>query len=122
VVIYSSGSLNHEAHFALAIVSALVVWSYSLQSDKKSLLDSRIMVRLGLWSYSLYLVHRLIQNAAAGLHLRSTNVAFYDGLIFFLLLAVAIFSAGFLYHFVEEPARKYLNRRPYFRKPRQPSA
>ena len=122
VVIYSSGSLKNEAHFALAIISALIVWTYSLQSNNRSLLESRIMVRLGLWSYSLYLVHRVIQNAAAGLHLRSTHVAFFDGLIFLLLLAIALLSAGLVYHFVEEPARKYLNRRPYFSKPSQSSA
>ena len=114
-VIYASGTQPTEAHYAVAPIFAVAVWSYSVPSTKSSLLDSPVMVRLGLWSYSLYLLHRLIQNAASGANLRSTGYVFADGLIFILLIALAILSAGMLYHFVEEPARKYLNRYQYFK-------
>lgn len=115
VVVYLSGLYGREAHFALAPLCAIVVWSYAQESGRKSRLDSRTMVNLGLWSYSLYLIHRPLQGVASGLHLRSTGNALIDGLLFTLLLVVAVASSWFLYRFVEEPARRFLAARPYFR-------
>lgn len=114
-VVYLSGLHGREAHFALSPLCAVVVWSYAQKGGRRSRLDSRMMVNLGLWSYSLYLIHRPLQGVAAALHLRSSGSALIDGLVFTLLLAGAVACSWFLYRFVEEPARRFLSARPYFR-------
>ncbi|KQP97465.1 hypothetical protein ASG06_18115 [Rathayibacter sp. Leaf185] len=92
--------------FGLLIVSAA-------QSD----LDGRgrwlrhpVLVRLGAWSYSFYLVHVLAMGAVStgsgmlGLATRGPTVIL-------LVFAVSLASAGLLHAFVERPADRLLNGR-----------
>lgn len=75
----------------------------------------------GTVSYSLYMIHGLVFGAArsllipriatAGLPLRATGLA--------AIFGVSFGAAAVLYHFVEEPARKWIRRR---RSARQPTA
>ncbi|BBY42397.1 acyltransferase family protein [Mycolicibacterium celeriflavum] len=87
--------------FTLAIGSGTLPWLLSLQP----------IVYLGHVSFSLYMVHELVHTtwnwlvAQFELHL---SPDFTGKLIMVALLGAALTGAVMLYHFVEEPARKWM--------------
>ena len=77
--------------------------------DKQVFLSRRTMVRLGEWSFALYMIHELLLRAAiqvGGFTPRSgliMNVA-----IEMLFLLVAIVVAGLVYRLYEEPLERWM--------------
>lgn len=66
-------------------------------------------VTLGLWSYSLYMTHRLLQNVMSGLSLPIyTSNLFIRTLEFTLLIFIPLLSAFLVTKYLENPARIYL--------------
>ena len=72
-------------------------------------LSHNFLVHLGLWSYSLYMTHRLFQNIMSGLPLlRYDSNLPMRSLELFLLLFIPIFTAFLTTKYLENPARRYL--------------
>lgn len=115
VLLYFSGLNKAEWHAPLAITFVALIWLYSLKSAEKSMLATPVFVTLGLWSYSLYLIHRLVQNLTSGIGVPISDSFWVNSLIFMTLIAIPLALAGLCYRIVEEPCRRYLNRRPWFR-------
>jgi peptidoglycan/LPS O-acetylase OafA/YrhL len=67
------------------------------------------LVNLGLWSYSLYMTHRLLQNVTSGLSLPlyESNLL-VRSLEFSLVLLLPILIAFAATKYLENPARRYL--------------
>jgi peptidoglycan/LPS O-acetylase OafA/YrhL len=89
------------------------------------LLSTRVMVYCGHISFGLYMVHELVHTAwnwtVAQFELTlGSDVA--GKLTFIGLLAIAVGGAAALYHFVEEPARRWMRRMVDAREPRADSA
>jgi peptidoglycan/LPS O-acetylase OafA/YrhL len=93
-------------HGLVAIFCAVIIILYSLQGEENSFLAGRALVRLGYWSYSLYLTHRLIQNLTSGIGDIGTSNGVLDSIIFMALIGSAIALAAICYRFVEEPLRR----------------
>jgi len=72
-------------------------------------LSRKSILNLGLWSYSLYMTHRLFQNIMSGLSLPlyDTNWAM-KFLQLLLLLFVPIYTAFLATKYIENPARRFL--------------
>jgi peptidoglycan/LPS O-acetylase OafA/YrhL len=85
------------------------------------LLSTRVMVYCGHISFGLYMVHELVHTAwnwtVAQFELTlGSDVA--GKLTLIGLLAIAVGGAAVLYHFVEEPARRWMRRMVDAREPR----
>jgi peptidoglycan/LPS O-acetylase OafA/YrhL len=78
-------------------------------SGKSTMLGSKTLVRLGQWSFALYLVHELVIRLArpflAGM---STGETFVTAI---LAVAASIALSGLLHEFVEKPAERWLRSR-----------
>jgi peptidoglycan/LPS O-acetylase OafA/YrhL len=78
-------------------------------SGKSTVLGSKTLVRLGQWSFALYLVHELVIRLArpllAGM---STDETFFAAL---LAVVASIALSGLLHEFVEKPAERWLRSR-----------
>jgi peptidoglycan/LPS O-acetylase OafA/YrhL len=104
------------------------VWVFAHENGVISkLLMTRPFVQLGLWSYSIYMVHWLIRDIMFGtvkigsalLKGHAINAAFswngidkaiaMDVVIIGYLVAVVAISA-MTHRFIEQPGRKYFNR------------
>lgn len=89
--------------FALTI--AAVAWRDV--SERFSLLRSRLLVRLGEWSYAFYLVHATIIYAV--LSFTAPFAASWSNLIWYaVLLVISISVAALLHHVVERPLERRL--------------
>ena len=67
------------------------------------------LVKIGSWSYSLYLIHPLLMNINSGLHLPATS--FGNNFLLLecaLLTVIPIFIASFVTKLIEVPLHKYL--------------
>ena len=102
------GDPTYPNHAFLALFCSAIIVLYSLPGEQKSILAKKPLVRLGYWSYSLYLIHRLIQNITSGLGTLGTSNWLLDTGIFLTLITLAIGLSGLCYRFVEEPCRRYL--------------
>ena len=86
----------------------LIVANY-MPTQVKGLLSHRVFVRLGIWSYSIYLTHRLWENVMSGLGIPFYGVSIVLRFIeFALLVALPILGAAFTSKFIELPARELL--------------
>jgi peptidoglycan/LPS O-acetylase OafA/YrhL len=121
--------------FAAPIVFALVVYVFSFEAGTVSrLLQATPFKRLGLWSYSIYIVHALLihtlsllvgvsQKALFGRDIRDVaifggietkivvhvNTYLLDALLIGYLLAV-VGVASVTYRYIEDPCRRAFNR------------
>lgn len=119
VLLYFAGLNHSEWHAPLALVFAILIWLYSLPGEQKSVLATPVFITLGLWSYSLYLVHMIVKNVITAIGVPVSSSAFVNALIFLGLLALPIGVSGLTYRFVEVPGRNILNRHPWLRKTKQ---
>ena len=115
-IIYAAGVHAAEWHAPLAAAFALLILLYSLDGQERSPLAGKTFFTLGLWSYSLYLVHRLLQNVTSGIGVPTSSHFAFNALIFMILLLIPIGLSGLTYTYIEEPSRKYLNERPWLRR------
>ena len=97
-----------EYHAALALSSAICLLANCREVSQRLWLSRPMFVRLGLWSYSIYLVHRLIQNVTSGLGSLDTNNIIGNAAIFITLIALPILLGSLIYKYVEVPGRQIL--------------
>jgi peptidoglycan/LPS O-acetylase OafA/YrhL len=97
-------------HGLVAIFCAAIIILYSLPGEENSFLARRVLVRLGYWSYSLYLTHRLIQNLTSGIGDIGTSNWVLDSITFMALIGSAIALAAICFRFVEEPFRRRISK------------
>lgn len=86
-------------------------------SGRTGMLCSSALVRLGQWSYALYLVHELVIRVARPY---ATGVSRGEAVVlaaFVVLTAVAL--SGLLHEFVEKPAERWLRQRFPAKRPQQ---
>ena len=75
-------------------------------------LSRKWLVKLGLWSYSIYLTHGLVGYAVSGLGLPIKFQNTYLNLLeLFILLTVVILSGALMTSLIENPSRKSLLRK-----------
>lgn len=90
------------------ILLLIVALNYFHNFPGKGLSRTQFM-NLGLWSYSLYMTHRLLQNVMSGISLPFYSGNFFLKLLeFSLLVALPIFVAFLTTKILEIPARRYL--------------
>jgi peptidoglycan/LPS O-acetylase OafA/YrhL len=106
----SYGQLGHEPYntlmaFAAALLLALVVLPHSGPRRLTAVLDSRLLVWIGLVSYSLFLWHEPLVRT---LDQRGLTVGGDAGMFANLVLVgtLALALSTLTYHFVEKPALK----------------
>lgn len=90
----------------LALIAAC---AGSNMSGKTGLLGSPILLRLGQWSYALYLVHELIIRVTRP-YLENLSIGEASALAA-LAVIISVALSGFLHEFVEEPAERWLRQR-----------
>lgn len=91
-----------------------VALNYSHNVPSKGL-SRRVLVNLGILSYSLYMTHRLLQNVLSGIHYPVYNTVLPLRLIqFFILLICPFFISWVFTKFIEEPSRRLLIRQLQF--------
>jgi peptidoglycan/LPS O-acetylase OafA/YrhL len=93
----------------IPLVLLLIIGLYSFVNIEGKGLSRRWIVNLGLWSYSLYLTHRLLQNVMSGLNLPKYEA----GIMVRLLQAVALVViplvlAWVTTKFFENPCRRLI--------------
>jgi hypothetical protein len=103
---------------AAPAIFGFVVWVFAQENGRVSAaLKARPFVRLGLWSYSIYMVHWLVRNAL--LRVDPVMQRHFDGhaipswamvglLVGYLVLVVALAAAT--YALIEQPGRRLFNR------------
>ncbi len=89
------------------------VWILHLAYDRPSFsvsfFSSRLMMFLGIISYSLYLIHPIVGKVFYGLHSKLPNI---NGVIIIaLLLGVTIIISHWSYSLLEMPSRGFLRKR-----------
>ena len=109
------------------VVFGLAVWVFAREGGRISkVLLTRWFVRLGDWSYSIYMVHWLIRNsifavvkfamALMGIHSAAVHISCNEGsctwtmgllLISYLVAVIIVASATF--NFIERPSRRHFN-------------
>jgi peptidoglycan/LPS O-acetylase OafA/YrhL len=93
--------------FLLAIISV----NYSHNIPNKGL-GRKVFVKLGLWSYSLYLTHGLIHYALGGFDLPvRTNVVLLNHIQLLMIFCIIFLTAKLTTEVVENPCRRYLMKR-----------
>ncbi|WP_285249445.1 acyltransferase [Pseudarthrobacter sp. fls2-241-R2A-168] len=86
-------------------------------SGKTGLLRSSVLVRLGQWSYALYLVHELVIRVARQY---SASLSMGEGFVLAaLVVLMSVSLSGLLHEFVEKPAERWLRQQYPSRKPQQ---
>jgi peptidoglycan/LPS O-acetylase OafA/YrhL len=107
------------AFFPFILISA----AYN-QTRVKRILDTRVLQRLGDWSFSLYLVHIPVIYTFYIFDIRRDPSLFADlnkffnrppdystgALMCLVIVAISIFISAFTYRLVEVPARNYFNK------------
>jgi peptidoglycan/LPS O-acetylase OafA/YrhL len=109
-VIALTGALMGISVVIVAFGAALLVMGLATidASGAKSFLNSKVMVRLGTWSYGVFILHVpvfMVVKAASELVGYNLVVNIATSII---MLCLLVFIAAFVHHFVEEPARKWL--------------
>ncbi|GGN16664.1 peptidoglycan/LPS O-acetylase OafA/YrhL [Actinoplanes campanulatus] len=107
-----SDVVEHQMEFAMrpvvGILSALIILAFLQREARghRGVLNNRLLVSLGLWSYSFYLVHHAISRLATYEFGRMPD---NDSVLFTLIgMAVVInVICWVLFTYVEEPAEKW---------------
>lgn len=90
---------------------ALCIWLLACGVAKNGLwLGTRTLVQLGGASYALYLLHGSMMGFALALNTRTLSLP--HNAVALLLVPVAVATSLLLFHFVEEPARRWLRKAP----------
>ena len=107
-----------DHHFVRAIIYGpammVIVWASTALTLSGELKTPNWLVRLGDWSYSLYLIHYIVLIAMKRI-LRMTGLDDLSGVIPIIIFGVLAFilsvaAAGILHHTVERPLIKRLRR------------
>ncbi|MCX5200935.1 acyltransferase [Streptomyces sp. NBC_00237] len=96
----------------LAVLAVLIVVAFAQReaAGHAGVLQSPVMVKLGMWSYSFYLVHHAVFRLCIE---RWGRAGDHNGVIIDLL-GVAVLSLALswaVFRYVEDPAARWLNRR-----------
>jgi len=90
---------------------ALCIWLLACGVARNGLwLGTRTLVQLGGASYALYLLHGSLMGFALALNTRTLSLP--HNAVALLLVPVAVAASLLLFHFVEEPARRWLRKAP----------
>jgi len=90
---------------------ALCIWLLACGVARNGLwLGTRTLVQLGGASYALYLLHGSMMGFALALNTRTLSLP--HNAVALLLVPVAVATSLLLFHFVEEPARRWLRKAP----------
>ncbi|MFC9773194.1 MULTISPECIES: acyltransferase family protein [unclassified Pseudarthrobacter] len=73
-------------------------------SGRSSVLSSSVLIKLGEWSYALYLVHELLIRTASPYATSTDQAAWLAAVV----VLVSISLSGLLHEFVEKPAERWL--------------
>jgi peptidoglycan/LPS O-acetylase OafA/YrhL len=95
--------LDVVASVAACLLIARTTWC--AQQGRRQLLAVPWAVRLGDWSYALYLVHVIVMYLVLNLGFRSTASALAAA-------GVSVVAAAALFHLVEHPLERWLRARP----------
>lgn len=101
--------LARFANELVTVAFALVILAIGVRSvsGRRSMLASRVLVRLGEWSYAFYLVHATIIYVA--LTLFGKHVPSWSNLVYYpILLALGLIGAAVLHYGVEKPIERRL--------------
>ena len=104
---------NRVAVFALPFV--LLTYGWACLEIKSSAKPPRWLVKIGDWSYSLYLTHyivlvalRRLYRSAAPSSLEVGALGIWDNVIFAVLaLALSVITSAIFYNFVERPSLRF---------------
>lgn len=100
--------LTNELFTVACGLAIVALAAYSLRG-KKSILESKIQVKLGEWSFAFYLVHATFIYIA--MRVFGHQAASWGNLVWFLpLLAVDLVAAWALHSFVERPMERRMRR------------
>jgi len=102
---------TNVVHPVIALMAAGLVYLYSLPGQEESLLAKPVFVTLGLWSYSLYLTHRIFQHVWSAIGIESSQSYLLKLTVSAVTIGAALFMAFATYRFIEEPSRKLLLKR-----------
>jgi peptidoglycan/LPS O-acetylase OafA/YrhL len=91
--------------FALFLITAAAT---SYLENRSTPLGGKWFVRLGKWSFALYLIQMIVIKELSKFGTPERNQSL-DFLIFFLAILLSIFLSAVLYYLVENPAEKGLN-------------
>ena len=87
---------------------AIIAVNYSHNVPKKGL-GRKVYVKLGLWSYSLYLTHGLIHYALGGFDLPvRTNQVLLNLIQLLMIFCITLLTAKLTTDLIENPCRRYL--------------
>ena len=103
-------AIVNTAYVALPLLYGMVIASAAgldLQA-KMSPLRHPMMMKLGEWSYSLYLIHATVIYAFVNLLGERSSATYLNVLWLLLISGVCIGCAGLLYQFVEHPLERRL--------------
>ena len=90
---------------------SIVVANFYCNTPGKGL-SRKTLLTLGIWSYSLYLTHRLFQNIMSGLDFPIyQSPSYLRFLQMIVLLTVPILTAGLVTRFIEHPMRLLIIKR-----------
>lgn len=98
----------------ISFACALVVFSNSENGLLGQILETRLMRLLGVWSYSIYMLHALIWAGAANIfqHLLKIDLDAPQGMLAIimntLLLVVIILLSRYSYGYIEKPCRDWV--------------
>ena len=109
-IFYFDNSIFHPSFYTLIPVTgvALILWFSNKNEIIFKILSYKLLVGIGLISYSLYLWHYPIFSFAKNLELYQS----YFGK--FILIFISFILSIFTYYFIEQPARKTKNTKIVF--------
>ncbi len=102
-IFYFDNKIFHPSFFTLIPVIGviLILWFSSTDDVVKKILSNKILVGIGLISYSLYLWHYPIFSFCKNL-----EILFYNNFGKLILIIIAFILSIFSYYFIEQPARR----------------
>lgn len=104
---FFAGEWQRVIYFAMP--SALLLWGL-VGLEKKGIAAPKPLVKLGDWSYALYLIHVPVFSAILRLTMPMSQDGIIDNFIYILAsIIIAIFAAFILHNFFERPILKIAN-------------
>ncbi len=97
-------------------MALIPIFYYATQSNRLMIfapLNNGFVKKIGLYSYSIYLVHYVIYNSALHLGIQKNQVA----ILTILTMILSYLYAALVYHFAEKPLTKYKHKLQSMRKP-----
>lgn len=88
-----------------SVAALILAFACSDLAGSRSLAGSDLLVRLGKWSFALYLVHELVLRLAAGF---SIGEFWFRCALSSIAIIVSIGLSGLLHNRIEHPAEKWL--------------